>query len=252
MSKYLRKKKKKSVLWIPITIAVVLVLAVVAVFAMPQMLYSMSDEAYAEDPNPELSTAPEETAETVPTLSFPLLLEDGRLEVGSLFQFSGINPDCGNREGTDIAAMELKNTSGQYLAEAKITLTLPDGTQLNFTVTELPAGASVMAFSTENLSIPTDAACVSADCQASFDPAAVTASDQVTAAVDGIHVTLTNISGQDISQIVVYCRGILGEEYFGGVTYSYTVTNLPAGESITVDATDCILGMAEVVRLAIN
>lgn len=256
MAKYLKKKKKKPIGGILILVVVILLLAVVAVFVMPRLLYRLSGggEAVEFETEAQLSTnIPEETTEErVPTVAFPLLVDDGRLEINSLFQFTGINPDCENQEGTDIASIVLKNVSDLYLAEAKITLTLLDGTQLNFVVTELPAGASVMAFSTENSILPADAACVSAVCDASFDPTAVTVSDQVTASADGVHITLTNISGQDLSQIVVYCRSPLGEDYFGGTTYLYTVTDLPAGGSAAVDAADCILGMAEVVRFVVN
>ncbi len=261
MAKYLKKKKKKPVALILILVLVLLILlAAFAIFIMPQLLYRLSgggEENLSVQTEPQsMNMAPTDAVETteppIPTVQFPLLVDDGRLEINSLFQFTGLNPDCGNQEGTDIASVVLKNLSGVYLAEAKITLTLLDGAQLNFVVTELPAGASAMAFSTENLSIPTDAACVSVACEASFDPSAVTVSDQVTAEINGTAITLTNVSGQDLSQIVVYCRSPLGEEYFGGNTYSYTVTDLPAGESTVVDAADCILGMAEVVRFVVN
>lgn len=259
MAKYLRKKKKKPVALILVLVLVLLILlAAAAVFIMPRVLYSLSggeeDEVSLQtEPKYSEAIAVETTEEeTLPTVAFPLSVDDGRLEISSLFQFSGINPDCGNQEGTDIASIVLKNVSGMYLAEANISLILLDGTQLNFTVTELPAGESTMAFSTENLSIPADAACLSAGGEASYDPTAVTDSDQVTASADGIQITLTNISDQDISQIVVFCRDLLGDDYFGGTTYSYTVTDLPAGESTVVEASDSILGMAEVVRFVVN
>lgn len=261
MAKYLRKKKKKPVaLSLVLVLVLLILLAAFAILIMPQLLYRLSgggEETLSVQTEPqsvelEATAAVETTEPPIPTVQFPLLVDDGRLEINSLFQFTGINPDCENQEGTDIASIVLKNLSGVYLAEAKITLTLLDGMQLNFVVTELPAGESAMAFSTENLSIPADAVCVSAVCETAFDPTAVTVSDQVTAEADGTHITLTNITDQDISQIVVYCRSPLGEEYFGGTTYSYTVTDLPAGESAAVDATDCILGMAEVVRFVVN
>lgn len=260
MAKYLRKKKKKPIGRILLVAAVILLLAIAVVFIMPRVLYSLSGEEDTEPSQTETrfpteSVAPVETTEAAPTIStveFPLLLDDGRLEINSLFQFSGINPDCGNQEGTDIASIVVKNVSGVYLTEARISLTLLDGTQLNFVVTELPAGGSAMAFSSENNILAADAACISAACEASFDPAAVTVSDQVTATVDGTQITLTNTSGQDISQIVLYCRSPLGEEYFGGIAYSYIISDLPAGESTAVDAVDCILGMAEVVRFVVN
>lgn len=260
MAKYVQKKKKKPIGGILILVVVLLLLAVAAVFVMPRLLHRLSGDEETVDFQTEAQLAAETTApaenteqtQPTPTVALPLTVEDGKLEINSLFQFSGINPDCENQEGTDIASIVLKNVSDLYLAEAKIALTLLDGTQLNFVVTELPAGASAMAFSTENSVLPADAACLSAACEASFDPTAVMVSDQVTASVDGTQITLTNISGQELSQIVVYCRDTLGEDFFGGTTYSYIVTNLPAGESTVVEATDCILGMAEVVRFAVN
>lgn len=256
MARYL-KKKKKSVPALPIVAVVVLVLlAALAVFVLPRLLYRISgDSGETLPPQTELppqTTAPETTEPPIPSVSFPLPVDDGKLEIDSLFPFSGINPDCGNQEGTQIAAIVLKNVSGEYLSQASASLTLLDGTVLNFTVSELPAGESAMAFSTENADLPSDAVCIGAECTASYDPAAVTMSDQVTASVDGIHITLTNVSGQTLPQIVVYCRSPLGEDYFGGMAYSYTITNLPAGESTSLDATDCVMGMAEVVRFAVD
>lgn len=252
MAKYLRKKKKKPIGGVLILVVMILLLAVVAVFVMPQLLYRLSGEGEETLFTEAVEQETESIGSVGTALDFPLLVDDGRLEINSLFPFSGINPDCNNQEGTDIASIVLKNTTDTYLTEAKLTLTLVDGTQLNFAVADLPAGASVMAFSTENLSLSANAACVSAVCEASFDGTAVTESNQVSAYTSGTVVTVINNSGQDLSQIVVYCRSLLDEDYFGGVTYAYTINDLPAGESTTVEATDCILGMAEVVRVAVN
>lgn len=258
MAKYLRKKKKKPVALIIVIVLVVILLAALVLFVMPQLLYRLSggseeSEPVQTDPYYVQETATPETTEAAEAgRVFPLALEDGRLEIDSLFPFSGINPDCGNQEGTDIAAIQLKNVSGSYLTEAKITLTLADGGQVNFAVMDLAAGKSVMAFSTENLSIPAGAVCVDAECSAVFDDTAVTMPEEVSVSVSGVTITLTNTSDENLSQVVVYCRSALGEDPFGGITYQYVVTGLPAGESTTVEASDCIMGMAEVVRVAIN
>lgn len=253
MAKYLKKKKKKPVALILVLVLVLLILlAAFAILIMPQLLYRLSGEGEETLSTEAVEQVPESMEVIGSAVDFPLLVDDGRLEINSLFPFSGINPDCNNQDGTDIASIVLKNTTDTYLTEAKLTLTLADGTQLNFTVTDLPAGTSVMAFSTENLSLSANAVCVSAVCEASFDETAVTESNQVSAYTSGTVVTVINNSGQDLSQIVVYCRSLLDEDYFGGVTYAYTINDLPAGESTTVEAKDCILGMAEVVRVAVN
>ena len=254
MAKYLKKKKKKPAALILVIVLVVLILlAAFAVFVMPQLLYRLSGgEDDLSQPAQTVPSASETTEPTEPTLSFPLSLDDGRLEIRSLFPFSGINPDCGNQEGTDIAAIELTNTSGAYLTRADVTLALPDGTQLSFKVTGLPAGTTAMAFSGENRSISADTGCVSAECDASYDGTAAAESDKVSVSVSGTTLTVVNTTAEPLSQIVIDCRSPLGDEYFGGMTYSYTVNDLPAGATATVDAVDCIMGIAEVVRIAVQ
>ena len=63
---------------------------------------------------------------------------------------------------------------------------------------------------------------------------------------------MANVSDRDLKNIVVYCRSLFGDEHVGGVTYAYTIDELPAGETAAVEAWDCILGTAEVVRIAIS
>lgn len=189
------------------------------------------------------------TGTTAAGVSYPISLQNGALEITGLFQFSGINPDDGNQSGTDMGSITLVNCSDSYLEEAKIALKLSDGTVLNFLVTELPAGASVMAFSTDSRTLEDGVVCVSYSCDAQFDANLTAVSSKVTAHVEGTRITLTNVSGQKISKVVVYCRSPLGDEYFGGVTYQYVVNDLPANGTATIDAVDCILGIAEVVRI---
>lgn len=73
--------------------------------------------------------------------------------------------------------------------------------------------------------------------------------EQMEVSVEGTQITLTNTSGEDFLDIVIYCRSPLNKEYFGGMAYVYTIEQLPAGESTTIDAWDCILGEAEVMRI---
>lgn len=259
MGKYGKKKKKSNAGQITAIVVIFLITLVAFVlFVMPRLLYGRAGDGDSmETIQTEPSTALETVASEVPeapggaAVEFPLKLENGSLEIESLFQFDGINPDAGNQQGTNIASILLKNTSDAYLSEANISLTMADGTVLNFTATDVPAGMNAMAFSTENQSIEADAACTGVECKASF--ADITAiPEQIEVSAEGTVITLTNTSDQDLKKIVVYCRCPLGEEYFGGITYQYVINDLPAGETATVDAVDCILGMAEVVRIAMN
>lgn len=181
---------------------------------------------------------------------FPLLAVDGKLEIESLFQFEGINPDCDNLEGEKIAAIIVRNVSDVYMKEAKISMVLGDGTGIFFVISDLPAGKSTVAFSTDNTELSDDFCCVSVSTDAVFEN--VDSVDGISVTVDGMMVTVTNNSANELYGIDVYCRGVFGEWYFGGVTYVYTIEKLAVGESTTITAVDCILGVVDVVRVAVN
>lgn len=207
---------------------------------------------------PNDSTVPTSPAGTTPpsqaqqsVAGLPAMLDCG-LKLENMFQFSGMNPDAGNQEGTDIATILLKNTSGTYLAKADLTITLTDGKKLTFTVTNLPSGQSAMAFSKENASIGANATCRAVSYSTSFVPDLNPIPAKISVSTVGTKVTLTNNSDQALTNLVVYCRCPLGEEYFGGISYQYIVKNIPPRGTATVNAVDCILGMTEVVCVEVN
>lgn len=285
MGKYERKKPKKAknnFKTILIAVLVLLLVVTAALYVVPQALYILS----GEDDGSDFTTAPEiqnaETtspATTVPetqgsdntepastaaqttapsagnagsTVGFPLLLEGGKLELESVFQYDGINPDCENQEGDRIAAINIKNLSDTYLAQAAITVTTEDGTELHFSVSDLPAGKATTAFSVDNATTKDGAAYSDVTCNAVFDADASINEDKISVSVDGMHITLQNNTDTPIREVIVYCHSSLGSQYFGGTVYPYTVNNLPANGTAELDAVDCILGLAEVVRIAIS
>lgn len=96
-------------------------------------------------------------------------MEDGKLQITTLFQSSVPNPDCDFKEGIDIASIELLNQSGQYLKSADITLTMEDGTELRFEVLDIPDGDKVWAFDINNTSIASDGRCINVQYKAVFE-----------------------------------------------------------------------------------
>lgn len=202
---------------------------------------------------PATQTEPSETepAQTLTQLQLPLELEGG-LVLENLFQYSGLNPDHENREGENIASATLKNTSGEHLTQALVAVTLTDGSIVTFKITDLPAGATVMAFSREQASMGGKVGCHAVSCTVSMGLEAPAIPEQVTVAVTGATVTLTNQTDRPLTNLVIYCRNILGTEYFGGVTYQYTIENIPAHATVTLEAEDCILGLVDVVRVEMS
>lgn len=205
-------------------------------------------------PEASVSAQTEAAAQTEPLkmLEMPVALENGRLRIESIFPYSGMNPDDENQEVQNVAAITLLNCSGEYLKEARIALILDNGVQANFVITDLPAGRRAVAFCVDSAEIHEHTECMDVSCEAAFDSDASMKPDQVAVSVDGMSIALTNLTDKEIREMVVYCRCPLSEDFFGGITYQYTVNNLPANSSTTVDAWDCVLGMTEVVRIDIK
>ena len=216
-------------------------------------------EAPAEQVQPEEEAeatketeAAQATEVALDAQNFPVVCADGKLEIQSLFQFAGFNPDCGNAETADVAVITVKNTSEEFLQEADILVTTTNGASLSFRVTQLPAGEAAMAFSLENAPVAIGAGCAEVACQAEFAEMSIWA-DLIALGVEGTTVTLTNLGSEDLTDLVVYCRCPVGEEYFGGLAYEYEIEKIPAGGSATVDAAEaCLLGIVEVVRITIE
>lgn len=184
-------------------------------------------------------------------LTFPYQLESGKIEISSVFPFTGLNPDCSWEEGENIASLSITNKSQEHLVSANLSVALDDGAELHFAVTDIPAGQSVMVFSAENAVYEASNECKAIACEAEFEESAsLLMEESLSVSVNGTEVTLTNLSDEDLTDLVIHCHTLFDGEYFGGLTYSYPVDNVAAGESIILHADDCYLGEAAVVRIS--
>lgn len=257
MGTYERKRVKKYHKWIWI-ICMLLLIGFLALFIMPQVLYRSNVAQGTDDIAQSVATQglAEESQlpgnEDVPVdeIVFPVSLDAGNIEIESLFQFSGVNPDAGSRKATDVASIVLRNTSSKYLSEATVNAMLGNGIELTFVVSEIPAGAAVMAFSVDNDSLLETDICTSITVNAVF--ADTSGMDGVEISVEGTTVTITNVSPEDLNEIDVYYRDVLSDKYFGGLAYSIDINHLSAGESTTFTAERSLLGVIDVVRVATN
>lgn len=253
MGKFEKKKTGSTAAGLSAVVVLAVILAAAA-FLANQNGFGMTDmpeSTAAPETQPIIPDTPTESADpdVKEAVEFPILLADGKLEISSLFQSTGINPDHSNQEGSDIATVVLTNTSDDMLTAATVTATLDDGTEIRFQAANLPAGKTAMVFSEDHISLPSDAVCVSIVGEADWDMSGQTMPEGVSASAEGMMITVTNHTAQDIPELIVYCRSPLGEEYYGGIAYEYKVTDLPANGSSTFVAADCILGLAEVVKI---
>lgn len=202
--------------------------------------------------NPSAATVPAESApdETrAAGIQYPFDLDDGRVKITSLFQYSGINPDAAFTEGENIGAIVVTNSSEDYLEKLTVAATISDGSVLHFEVSDLPAGQSAWAFARENSTFDAMSVCTKIESQCSFTQVPGDLGTAVSYQVQGVEVTLTNETDSVIPAGELRCHVVLNGIYFGGTSYAYPVGAIPAGDSVTVTAADCILGEAAPVRL---
>lgn len=187
-----------------------------------------------------------DTSETEEKDIFPYELEDGKLVVESLFQYSGFNPDCGDEEGENIASLEIVNSSDEFCKLVEITVVMQDGTEIPFKATNIPAGKKVWMFASDNQSIDQKSVCKEIIGEAQFGEASMM-EKQIGFNVEDTAIKLQNLTKDEITDFSVDCHCLFEDVYFGGVTYSYFVKSIPSGETITIDANDCYMGTAEIV-----
>lgn len=191
-----------------------------------------------------------EADEDVKGIEYPYQLDEGNLIINSLFQSSIENPDCNNEYADDIASLEIENQSGRFIESTDITLTLNDDSQLHMKIQEIPADQKVWVFECENTSLSSDMVCVSIDCDISYLDEDPLLSDRVTVSTEETSVTLVNQSGESLSGLTVNCHCLFDSVYYGGQVSSYSVDELAAGSSTVIEAEDCYLGTADVVRIS--
>ena len=248
--------RKKSRLWILVIVVIVVLLGVVITVNQNEHKQEPSteqaEEKKAADDTPTAETKEEQTEsseEADAGLEFPYLLDDDKLQIDSLFQYSGVNPDARNEECEDVASLQLKNNSDQYLEKAEISVELTDGTAFSFEAEDVPAGKSVMAFDTANAAYDGKTGVAFIDATTTYSSDAGLKETEVKITSDDNGVQMENISGNALENLKVKYHCILDDMYFGGISGETEIAGLAAGETTTVDTSESILGDAEVVSV---
>lgn len=270
-SKQSGNDRKRFQLWLAVIVVIVVVLGVLIAVNRHSSKQDASTEQSAEQETKESaqvteaaeesedsqsaeSTDEEEPADTAEEddtgLEFPYKLDHNRLRIDSLFQYSGVNPDAQLENGDDIASIQLKNISDQYLESAEISVELDNGTAFSFTLQDIPAGKSVTAFDTANTSYDGNAGVAYIEAQASYNADASVNEDACAITKDDQGVHLQNISGDTLNNIQVKYHSILDDMYFGGLSYTATVDSLAVDQTTDVDTSEDMLGDVEIVSVA--
>lgn len=243
MKSSVRHKKRK----LRKSAKVVLFLAICSLLCGFWLLIQNDEHPSDHEPLQSTQQTQNQDENKITVLNFPVVLEDTKLEIESLFPFSGINPDADCMQGEDIAAIVLTNNSDKELQNAMITLVLEDGTELDFMIEYIPSGRKVMAFSIDHLTLSDDAECVDVQVNATFSE--TESMDQILVETNGMNIQITN-SSDSLNQLTVYYHDVFDDIYFGGKVYHETIDELSAEMMTEITASQSMMGVIEVVRIS--
>lgn len=172
------------------------------------------------------------------------------IAISPVFSFTGEYVEDGSGDSVkEIAAVRIKNTSDKSIEYMKIIADCSDE-KYTFTVMALPVGETVTVFESEKKKFVHNEKIVSA----SFEHIAYFSSEPTiypdTFAIYPVDkiITVTNISGVDISGDVYICYKSFDENgFYGGITYRVKIEGIEAGDTIQVPAPHFLLKNSKVV-----
>lgn len=174
-------------------------------------------------------------------------LEEEKLKILSIFPSDVPNPDHNFENGTNIASIELKNVSEEYLDSARITLVSDRGQTYEFLIQDLPAGDVVWAFDIESREIGEDEGYGQVTCEASFDPEYENKDFQME--FQNGEIIVTNLTTQDYQNLTIKVRSQLEGVNFGGISYTYKIEELNAKDSTSFPVLEAYFGDAKAVKI---
>lgn len=166
----------------------------------------------------------------------PVMALGSGLSLMSVSRYAGAFVEDGSDDTVaDVLAVTVRNDGDKTVQYAHITLTI-GGTGYEFDVTTLPVGASAQLLELSRQTMPdsTDGMTAEVSACAVFDAEPSLCADVLSIETQDTAITVTNISGSDITgQIYVYYKIAYGDLYLGGITYRVGLSGLKAGESST-------------------
>lgn len=239
----------RKIKWVALLAAIVVVVFCLALFFLSHSSKTASMSPSSSPTGTNGSPASDSGASSE---AFPYSIDDGSLSLQSIFLSSVFNTDGDGKLVENVASISYENTSGKFIRSAILQVTLDSGEQLNFQLTDIPVDSNGVAFETSNATCNEQANIQDVSAQIEYDDQATLLSDAITCTTSGTEITISNVSGADLSQITVFCHCSLDGTLFGGNVFECSIDTLAAGESTVITATDCIYGDALVVRTSVG
>lgn len=190
-------------------------------------------DSEAEPEAPETEKPMVEDVDLSQWESESVFLEKG-LEITDVGNYTGIYMEDGTDEiVSGVLMLVVKNNNDQSVQYAEITMPTSDGDAF-FTLTTLPAGSSIVLLEKNRMmwSENEDYSEATVDNVAFFAEELSLCEDQVDIMVLDGAMNVTNISGEDIEDIVsIYYKNAAADLYYGGITYRVRIEGgIRAGE----------------------
>lgn len=191
-----------------------------------------------EIPADETESGEEEAAEEVLKESafFPYTASEDGLLIRTVYNYIGrFVEDGSGTEVSGVAAAEIENRSDQMIEYAEVKLK-NNGEELNFRISLLPAGATVIVMEADKKECDPKGAYEYAGSGIAYLPSPDMLEEKVKVSpVEKGGIAVENISGESIAQLrIFYKNRMKSGEYMGGIAYTVKLEHLDAGETKTV------------------
>lgn len=177
-------------------------------------------------------------------------LDDGNLQVESLFGSAISNPDCNMEDGENTASLQIRNVSGKYLAHGRIEVSDDKGTTYTFVVDDVPDQSEIVLFDTGNQQLPSgNVTAVRGTADTSYTDETSLLNNGINAAdTDGV-ISLQNQITESYDNLQVTYHTVMDDLLYGGTSYTTDSGQLAAGESVMLDTSEAWTGEAQIVRI---
>lgn len=176
------------------------------------------------------------SGDSITTMGFPYTDESEGVVIEAVYSYSGYYLEDGSDEEiSNVAMLEVTNISEEVIEYGTVSLTA-DGEDLQFHISLVPAGATVLVMEADKKGCSESADCSYGGCEIAYAATYGMCEDQVTIENNGSGaLTVTNISSSDIAELHVFYKNQMDTaEYVGGISYTFKLEDLAAGESMTV------------------
>ena len=189
---------------------------------------------------------------TKPALQTPYTIPDTGLVIEQIRAYDGIYVEDGSNAEIEGVAMIMLRNFGKYDVDmATITLTYGEFTR-EFFVTSLPKGATAVVQEKNRMPMASGnlTACTASVIENTGEAYLTYHDVEITENGDN-SITIKNLTQQDMPSVRIFYKYFMVEQqlYVGGITFTVNVTDLKAGQSVTIKPTHYLKGASEIVMV---